>query len=96
MSEPLKGQKLGECQRTACRNPHATWYNFSTRNYYCAPCALKIMRWPENHGLLVNIEAVPTIRGLREYLAYQYPATSGDIQLRTFCDQLEKEMGATE
>jgi hypothetical protein len=37
--EDLKGKKGGNCNRTACQQPEATWYNHSTRAYYCEPCA---------------------------------------------------------
>lgn len=47
-----KGDKHGECNRTVCTNTGANWFNKSTRKYYCKPCALQIMRWPENAGLL--------------------------------------------
>jgi len=30
------------CNRTACRQPNATWWNFSTRAWYCQKCSLKI------------------------------------------------------
>ncbi len=35
----LKGVFNGNCNRTACQKPHATYYNFSTQLYYCASCA---------------------------------------------------------
>lgn len=34
-----KGDYLGSCNRSACNNDHATFYNHSTRRYYCADCA---------------------------------------------------------
>jgi hypothetical protein len=42
IAEPLpgKGDKGGECNRTHCKNPHAEFYNHSTRMYYCAECAV--------------------------------------------------------
>jgi ribosomal protein L40E len=51
-----KGEKHGVCNRGVCENPNALWFNKSTRKYYCQPCALKIMSWPENVGLLVKEE----------------------------------------
>jgi hypothetical protein len=30
------------CNRTACRQPNATWWNLSTRAWYCQKCSLKI------------------------------------------------------
>jgi hypothetical protein len=49
-----KGEKGGECNRGACSNGEAYWFNKSTRKYYCQHCSLLIMRWPENADLLVN------------------------------------------
>lgn len=44
MSElkPDKGKMNGSCNRTACQRPGATWFNTSTRAYYCEPCARDI------------------------------------------------------
>jgi hypothetical protein len=35
----LKGKKNGNCNRTSCQKPGATWFNHSTRAFYCQPCA---------------------------------------------------------
>lgn len=47
MSEnhPDKGKLNGRCNRTACQRPGATWFNTSTRAYYCAACARDITRF---------------------------------------------------
>lgn len=37
-----KGHKSGECNRTACNQRPATWWNPNTRAFYCAECAQKI------------------------------------------------------
>lgn len=37
-----KGEFFGSCNRSACLEPGATYYNESTRKYYCAECAEKI------------------------------------------------------
>lgn len=29
----------GECNRSACKDRRATWFNRGTRSYYCADCA---------------------------------------------------------
>lgn len=36
---PAKGEKGGNCNRSACQAPGAYWYNHSTRLYYCETCA---------------------------------------------------------
>lgn len=41
---PEKGHKGGECNRTACTNRPATWYNRYTQMWYCEDCATKINR----------------------------------------------------
>lgn len=39
---PEKGHKNGECNRTACENTPATWWNQYTQAFYCEPCARRI------------------------------------------------------
>jgi hypothetical protein len=34
-----KGDFGKECNRTACSNQEADYYNYSTQMYYCAECA---------------------------------------------------------
>ena len=34
-----KGEKGGICNRTACENSGAVYFNFSTEKYYCPSCA---------------------------------------------------------
>lgn len=40
------------CRRTACRRPGATWWNTSTRAWYCRDCAASINKF--NPGLCVE------------------------------------------
>lgn len=40
--QPGKGERFGECNRTACRHRVATWFNPHTDAYYCAWCAERI------------------------------------------------------
>ena len=43
--QTMKGDKGGQCNRTACTSGQpATWYNKSTRAYYCPRCAHRINR----------------------------------------------------
>ena len=42
MSEEGRGLYEGLCNRMACLQPGATWYNHSTRKYYCWRCATLI------------------------------------------------------
>ena len=38
----MKGEYGQECNRTACNNQNAQFYNHSTRKYYCGSCAQTI------------------------------------------------------
>lgn len=40
--EPKKGEHGGECNRTACKNTNAQWYNKVTEAFYCTKCARMI------------------------------------------------------
>lgn len=44
----LKGKRNGNCNVTACQKPGATWWNTSTRAYYCPHCAREINRWSKH------------------------------------------------
>lgn len=39
MNTPLKGELMGECNRTVCSNTPAKYYNYSTKEHYCTTCA---------------------------------------------------------
>ena len=41
----MKGQYNAECNRTACNNQEAIYYNHSTREHYCHSCAMEINYW---------------------------------------------------
>lgn len=44
-----KGDYNGSCNITACQRPNsATWYNHSTRKYYCPSCAIRLNTDPFN------------------------------------------------
>lgn len=36
---PMKGEYGGQCQRIACENREAHWFNDTNGRYYCASCA---------------------------------------------------------
>ncbi len=52
MSDVVKGTFNGPCNRTACQKPGATWWNISTRAYYCPSCA-HILNRENGEGLCV-------------------------------------------
>ncbi|WP_407543748.1 hypothetical protein Q0M94_28505 (plasmid) [Deinococcus radiomollis] len=51
---PGKGKRGQLCNRQACQQPGATFYNTSTRAWYCPECARKINFW----SLLDHNEAI--------------------------------------
>lgn len=48
VSAKFKGVKDGNCNVTACQKPGASWWNTSTRRYYCGHCAREINRWSQH------------------------------------------------
>ena len=59
-----KGKLDGACNRSACLKPAATWFNHSTRAYYCRRCALLLndvnRDWaPAQYGHDLCTEGVP-------------------------------------
>lgn len=53
-SESTKGTYGEECNRTACTTSPATWYNVSTRAFYCEQCAAEINFWSRHdHGTII-------------------------------------------
>ena len=46
-----KGDFNGSCNITACQKPNsATWFNHSTRKYYCKSCAMRLNSDPYNNS----------------------------------------------
>lgn len=35
----IKGKYKAECYRKVCRNKGATYYNYSTKKFYCKDCS---------------------------------------------------------
>ena len=42
MDTPMKGEFKGECNRGACKNDFAKWYNKVMDAFYCSRCARMI------------------------------------------------------
>lgn len=40
--DSIKGAFLGTCYRGVCNNTGSTWFNHSTKQYYCVSCAASI------------------------------------------------------
>ena len=78
MSEKIKkGEYQGECNRSACSNPKAEYFDYSTRKYYCASCA-KIINMENElyahsmyaHDLCIKekrVESEITVEDIREF-----------------------------
>ena len=47
---PAKGEHGGECQRIACDNAKAYWFNQTNGRYYCGPCAKTFNEISRRHG----------------------------------------------
>lgn len=47
---PTKGIFNGLCNRSACLKPGASWFNHSTRKYYCVECAVWLNTEPGNRA----------------------------------------------
>ena len=47
---PGKGQRGGECQRVACDNGNAHWFNTTNGEYYCSYCARTFNEVSRRHG----------------------------------------------
>lgn len=56
-----KGELHGECNRTACSNTNARFYNHSTLKYYCTPCAQLINQHNHNDSMRLYGHALCTL-----------------------------------
>lgn len=50
MTNLIKGEQGGLCNRTACQQPPALFYNSVMRKYYCHNCAVQIERAARRDG----------------------------------------------
>ena len=54
MSDKVKGEKNGLCNRTACQTPHkVTYYNEVMNKFYCLYCAREIQFYADMDGLVL-------------------------------------------
>ena len=66
----MKGIKNGNCNRTACQQPPADYFNHSTHKRYCSECAALINKMnPETyldmgHALCTHEDSPETIKAL--------------------------------
>ncbi len=77
----IKGQRGGNCNRTACQQPGAHWYNPYTYAYYCAPCARELNEcWQADN-------AANTRRGLAPVMTKMcyVPMNGEDLYVDPFC-----------
>lgn len=62
----LKGVENGNCNRTVCQQPQATWYNESTRAYYCRGCAIEIQQFESNSAFFEKRLPMEIFKGLSD------------------------------
>lgn len=55
-----KGLKNGSCNRTACQKPGATYFNKSTKAYYCEDCA-RAINWAGGRADCMALYGVPLL-----------------------------------
>ncbi|QIG75725.1 hypothetical protein EVC20_154 [Rhizobium phage RHph_Y2_17_1] len=55
----------GECNRAACNNWRATYYNVGTYSYYCRPCGWAINEAPQGRGKPLCIEVTENLTHAR-------------------------------
>ena len=67
MNKPDKGLKNGSCNVTACQKPiaNASYFNKSTKAYYCAECAEGI-NWEGGRADVMKLYGVPLLCELEE------------------------------
>ncbi len=56
----LKGIKDGNCNVTDCQKPGATYYNKSTKKYYCKACA-EMINWEGGRKDVMELYGVPLL-----------------------------------
>jgi len=56
-----KGFKNGSCNRTACQAPGASFFNRSTKMYYCADCAGAINSFKDTQAYCVETFGSPEL-----------------------------------
>lgn len=100
----LKGVFNGNCNREACQLPGATWYNLSTRAYYCGKCATEI----NSHTVAGQLEKIfgyettlcvpptPVWQAVAELLESGAVHTRTKIKLNEISDRQMKEHGVVE
>ncbi len=93
----MKGEHYDVCNRTACDSKPAKYYNYSTKKYYCGPCASAINNFNREdalklygHELCVDIHQLiiivlqlfPKFEGIEEL------DTKSEDDFSTFCHSM--------
>lgn len=94
----MKGEYGEECNRTACSNNKAIYFNHSTRKYYCKTCALMLNSanyWESQdmfgHNLCLKVSEEEYIGALvEETLIEKVPAFAYDPYYITSFRDLQK------
>lgn len=56
-----KGLKNGSCNRTACQEPGASFFNRSTKMYYCEGCAATINSFADTKAYCMETFGSPEL-----------------------------------
>ena len=59
-NKPDKGEKGGSCNRTACQQPNADYYNKATQKYYCYTCA-EAINYEGGRALAMEVFGTPLL-----------------------------------
>ena len=66
--DPTKGQVYGGvCNRTACDNEGAVYWNMGTYGLYCPVCARGIDYRPNPFPLCVHVDAKPVLAEMEQF-----------------------------
>ena len=58
--KPDKGEKGGSCNRTACQQPDAKYFNKATEAYYCETCA-ELINWEGGRAETMRLFGTPLL-----------------------------------
>ncbi|MCE6958378.1 hypothetical protein LAZ40_04815 [Cereibacter sphaeroides] len=66
-ADPAKGQVFGGlCNRTACGERRAVWWNVMTHGFYCRTCANGINDRLDQPPICIRVEKKPTFNEMNE------------------------------
>jgi len=63
----LKGKQNGNCNRQACQQAGATWFNQGTEAFYCRACAKRINSYQDER---INLQLYGTVDLCIDFAVY--------------------------